>query len=54
MDFPALEAPETALTDFPVRFTYPTTEQNVNVVNYNQAAQAIGDAVATKLFFDKF
>lgn len=55
LDFPALEAPETALTEFPVRFTYPTTEQNVNVVNYNQAAQAIGgDAVTTKLFFDKF
>jgi hypothetical protein len=36
------------------RFTYPITEQNVNGKNYSQAAAAIGgDAIATKLFWDK-
>lgn len=55
LDYPALNLPENAYTDFPVRFTYPISEQNVNVVNYNQAADAIGgDEVTTKLFFDKF
>jgi hypothetical protein len=54
LDFPAFPAPESALSDFPVRFTYPINEQNVNVTNYNAAAAAIGgDVVTTKLFFDK-
>ncbi len=54
MGFPALIAPSTAKSAFPLRFTYPVNEQNVNVVNYNQAATAIGgDLVATKLFFQK-
>lgn len=54
LDFPALRAPATAQSAFPVRFTYPVNEQEVNVVNYNQAAAAIGgDLVTTKLFFDK-
>jgi len=53
LDYPALVAPPNAYSAFPVRFTYPISEQNVNVVNYNQAAAAIGgDAVTTKLFFD--
>ena len=53
MDYPVFPAPEAALSGFPVRFTYPINEQNVNVTNYNQAAQAIGgDVVTTKLFFD--
>jgi hypothetical protein len=53
LDYPVLTAPETAQTDFPVRFTYPVNEQNVNVTNYNKAAQAIGgDKVTTRLFFD--
>jgi hypothetical protein len=52
--FPVLQAPATAQSAFPVRFTYPVNEQEVNVVNYNQAAAAIGgDAVTTHLFFDK-
>lgn len=54
LDYPVLTAPETAQTAFPVRFTYPVNEQNVNGVNYNKAATAIGgDKVTTKLFFDK-
>jgi len=54
LDYPVITAPETALTEFPVRFTYPVNEQNVNVTNYNKAAEAIGgDKVTTKLFFDK-
>lgn len=55
LDFPALVAPATALSAFPVRFTYPTAEQNVNGASYSAASSAIGgDLVTTKLFFDKF
>ena len=55
LDYPVLTPPENAYTDFPVRFTYPISEQNVNEINYNQASGAIGgDVVTTKLFFDKF
>ncbi|MDR6941889.1 SusD/RagB family nutrient-binding outer membrane lipoprotein [Mucilaginibacter pocheonensis] len=55
LDYPVLIAPETAKTEFPVRLTYPVNEQNVNVTNYNKAAEAIGgDKVTTKLFFDKY
>ena len=54
LDYPVLIAPSTAQSDFPVRFTYPVNEQNVNVTNYDQASAAIGgDVVTTKLFFDK-
>jgi hypothetical protein len=55
LDYPTLTPPENAYSGFPVRFTYPIAEQNVNVVNYNQASTAIGgDNVTTRLFFDKF
>ncbi|GAB3908534.1 SusD/RagB family nutrient-binding outer membrane lipoprotein [Mucilaginibacter boryungensis] len=55
LDYPVLLKPAKAYTDFPVRFTYPVSEQNVNVTNYTQASSAIGgDDVTTKLFFDKF
>lgn len=55
LDYPILTPPENAYSGFPVRFTYPIAEQNVNVVNYNQASAAIGgDAVTTRLFFDRF
>ncbi|HTE01905.1 MAG TPA: SusD/RagB family nutrient-binding outer membrane lipoprotein [Mucilaginibacter sp.] len=55
LDYPVLVKPEHAYTEFPVRFTYPISEQNVNEINYNQASGAIGgDDVTTKLFFDKF
>ncbi|MDB5025804.1 MAG: hypothetical protein JWP78_3559 [Mucilaginibacter sp.] len=52
-DYPVLLAPPTATSAYPVRFTYPVNEQEVNVVNYNAAAAAIGgDLVSTRLFFD--
>jgi hypothetical protein len=55
LDVPAMATPVDAQSAFPVRFTYPINEQNVNVTNYNQASAAIGgDLVTTKLFFDKF
>jgi hypothetical protein len=55
LDYPQLVPPPTAVSDFPVRMTYPVVEQNVNGANYAAAAAAIGgDAVTTKLFFDKF
>jgi len=55
LDFPALQPAEDAVSGFPVRFTYPINEQNVNNSNRTAAATAIGgDVVETKLFFDKF
>jgi hypothetical protein len=55
LDFPKLEAPADAVSDIPLRLSYPVNEQNLNVTNYNQAASAIGgDLVTTRLFFDKF
>lgn len=55
LDYPMIVAPTSALTDFPVRFTYPVNEQNLNTAHYNDAAAAIGgDKVTTKLFWDKF
>ena len=54
LDYPVFPAPAAATSDYPVRYTYPINEQNVNVTNYNQASAAIGgDVVTTKLFFDK-
>lgn len=54
-DYPVLAKPSNAVSDYPVRFTYPINEQNVNTVNYTAAASAIGgDEVTTKLFWDKF
>ena len=53
LDYPALVPPSTAQSGFPVRFTYPINEQDVNGANYTQAASAIGgDLVTTKLWFD--
>ena len=50
-----MAVPVNALSDYPVRFTYPIIEQNVNGSNYNAAAAAIGgDEVTTKLFWDKY
>jgi hypothetical protein len=55
LDYPLLVAPSTAKSAFPVRFTYPVNEQNVNTTNYNSASAAIGsDKVSSKLFWDKF
>jgi len=55
LDYPTLPEPTHALSGFPVRFTYPILEQNINTSNYNAGASAIGgDVVEKKLFWDKF
>ncbi len=55
LGYPQITAPASALTDFPVRYTYPINEQNLNTANYTTAAAAIGgDEVTTKLFWDTF
>lgn len=55
LDYPQLVAPSDAQSDIPLRFTYPIPEQNVNTTNYKEASAAIGgDAVTTKLFWDKY
>ncbi len=55
LDAPAIVAPPTAVSATPLRYTYPIPEQNLNTANYNAAASAVGgDAVTTKLFWDKF
>ena len=55
LDAPTIVDPAQALSAFPLRYTYPATEQNINTANYNEAATAIGgDKVTTKLFWDKF
>lgn len=55
LDYPILTKPIDAQTGFPVRYTYPITEQTLNGTNYEAAASAIGgDAPETQLFWDKF
>lgn len=52
-DFPVLVAPDDAVSDVPLRFTYPIAEQTLNGSSYSAASAAIGgDDVATKLFWD--
>ncbi|MCY7422204.1 MAG: SusD/RagB family nutrient-binding outer membrane lipoprotein [Chitinophagaceae bacterium] len=54
LDQPAIIAPSSAQSVYPVRFTYNVDEQNINTANYNAASTAIGgDKVGTKLFWDK-
>jgi hypothetical protein len=57
LDYPELNVPENALTTdgkTPRRFTYPVTEQTLNKDNYYNAADAVGgDAMETRLFWDK-
>lgn len=54
LDYPKIVAPSSAVSEFPVRVTYPPTEENLNP-NYAAAAAAIGgDVVTSKLFWDKF
>ena len=55
LDSPALVKPARGLTEIPLRFPYPTTELNLNGANRAAAAAAMGgDAVTTKIFWDKF
>lgn len=54
LKYPVIDAPSSALTAFPVRYTYPINEQNLNKANYDAASAAIGgDKVTTMLFWDK-
>jgi hypothetical protein len=61
-DYPALEPAYRAVSDIPVRYTYPIEEQTLNGANYQSASSAInvgsvapnGDDVSTKLFWDRF
>ncbi|MFZ4544602.1 MAG: SusD/RagB family nutrient-binding outer membrane lipoprotein, partial [Saprospiraceae bacterium] len=54
LDAPKLNAPDDPVSDFPVRYTYPTQEKNLNGTNYAKASTSIGgDAVTTKLYWDK-
>ena len=56
LDYPVLPIATQHITAvIPVRYTYPTTEQNLNKSNWTSASSAIGgDDVATKLWFDKY
>ena len=55
LDWPKIIAPAAAVSAFPLRFTYPTTEKNLNTANNAAAAAAMGgDVVTTKVFWDKF
>jgi len=55
LGFPILPlAVDATISEIPTRFTYPVFEQTLNSANYTAAAAAIGgDALTTKLFFDK-
>jgi hypothetical protein len=54
LDFPLLAPPPDALSAIPLRYTYPIEEQTLNPANWKSASTAVGgDAVTTKLFFDK-
>jgi hypothetical protein len=55
LDYPQLTPAVDATTVIPRRYPYPVNEQNVNRINFEEAAAAIGgDNVATKLWWDKF
>jgi hypothetical protein len=54
LDAPTLVAPASALSDIPLRYTYPGQEVNLNKASREAAASAIGgDVVSTRLFWDK-
>ena len=53
LDYPQLVAPPSAVSAIPIRYTYPSNEQNLNQTNYDAASASIGgDEVTTKLFWD--
>ena len=55
LDYPHLDPAVDAQSEIPLRYPYPVNEQNVNRINYEAAAAAIGgDVVETKLWWDKF
>jgi hypothetical protein len=53
LDYPQLLAPPSAVSAYPLRYTYPSTEINLNKANYEAASSSIGgDQVTTRLFWD--
>ncbi len=53
LDFPAFNVPPVTNGDFPIRYTYPNSEQTANGDNYTSAATAIGgDVVTNRVFWD--
>jgi len=55
LDYPVLAPANGALSVIPLRLTYPTSERTLNKANVESAAASIGgDAVSTKVFWDKF
>lgn len=55
LDYPVLVEPIDAGSGFPLRYTYPVSEINLNPTNYGEAAGAIGgDETETNLFWDIF
>jgi hypothetical protein len=53
LDYPVFNAPPVANGDFPIRYTYPNSEQTANGENDSAAASAIGgDVVTNKVFWD--
>lgn len=56
LDYPILTEPVSMRGGgYPVRYTYPVSEQNLNPTNYEAAASAIGgDTPINRLFWDKF
>ncbi|KQS28288.1 SusD/RagB family nutrient-binding outer membrane lipoprotein [Dyadobacter sp. Leaf189] len=54
LDYPVLQKPAQALSEIPLRFPYPFSEQNLNGANYRAAATAMGgDEVTSRIFWDK-
>lgn len=55
LDYPQLVKATGAVSEIPLRFTYPIPEQNLNTANFEAASASIGgNEVTTKLFWDKF
>jgi hypothetical protein len=52
-DIPGFAKPFVSELPVPTRYTYPISEQNLNVTNYNAASSAIGgDTQTTRVFWD--
>ena len=53
LDYPVFNVPPVTNGDFPIRYTYPNSEQTANGENYTAAAAAIGgDVVTNKVWWD--
>ena len=53
LDYPTFNVPPIPQGEFPIRYTYPNSEQTSNIKSYTAAAAAIGgDKLSTKVFWD--